>query len=137
MILSPTILSKTAPAKALDQEEKALITSAFDLETITWDHYSNIYHYADFVCPLTTIQLSYYEPLEGGDSGNPAFLILNEEPVLLTVWTYPGSGRGSSIVAFKKDINQLITDLDQHNGITNGYQLSEIDLTIFDPIQNE
>ena len=81
--------------------------------------------------PLLPIRLPYSEEFIGGDSGNPAFLVLNGEPVLLTTWTVKGPGQGTAVTSFKSDINQLMSDLDEQHSVTNGYQLTEIDLSIF------
>lgn len=61
--------------------------------------------------------------LIGGDSGNPAFLMLDDEPILLTVWHAGGYGNGTSIAAIKDDINAMM------NQLGGGYQLSEYDLS--------
>ena len=50
-------------------------------------------------------------------------LILDGEPVLLTVWTWGGIGSGTSITAFKQDINDMM------NLLGGGYQLTEFDLS--------
>ena len=63
------------------------------------------------------------------DSGNPAFLLLRGQPVLLTVWTGPLGGFGTSVTAFKNDINAMMLDLD-----LGGYQLTEIDLSVFEKL---
>ena len=60
-----------------------------------------------------------------GDSGNPMFIIINNQPVLLTVWTTGVSGSGTSVTAFKDDINYMM------NSLGGGYQLDEIDLSGF------
>ena len=41
-----------------------------------------------------TLPAKFFEPLITGDSGNPTFLWLNNEPVLIETHTYGGSGRG-------------------------------------------
>jgi hypothetical protein len=69
--------------------------------------------------------------LINGDSGNPAFIILNDQPVLLTVWTEGGAGVGTSLTAFKSDVNQIMSDLEELFSLTNGFQLTEIDLSDF------
>ena len=59
------------------------------------------------------------------------FIIVNNQPVLLTVWTNGGAGGGTSVTAFKKDINDLMAYLDDKNGNATTYQLEEIDLSGF------
>jgi len=66
-----------------------------------------------------------------GDSGNPMFIIVNDQPVLLTVWTSGGPGRGTSVTAFKDDINGMMNDLG------GGYQLEEIDLSGFNVLPSQ
>lgn len=58
----------------------------------------------------------------GGDSGNPAFLIIRNKPVLLSVWTSGGAGTGSFVNAWRSDINAAMTTLG------GGYQLTSVSL---------
>jgi hypothetical protein len=118
------------PALCLDQEEKALIA---DIGYITSTNENN--RITAFKYPFISDRLLYSEKIISGDSGNPAFLLLDNNPVLLTVWSYEGAGWGTSVTWFKSDINQMMADLDeQYNGVTNGYQLIEIDLSGFDEL---
>lgn len=110
-------LVRSLPCLCLDQEEKALVT---DL--------SNLGNSANFVAPsqLNFAQrLAFYESKVGGDSGNPAFLIVNDELVLLTVWTYGGAGSGTFVTPQIAAINAMMTALG------GGYQLTEADLSGF------
>jgi hypothetical protein len=68
--------------------------------------------------------------LQKGDSGNPMFIMINGQPVLMTVWTSTLGplAFGASVTVFKKDINTLMTLLG------GGYQLEEIDLSGFNPL---
>ena len=43
---------------------------------------------------VATLPAKFFDPLIAGDSGNPSFLWLNNEPVLIETHTYGGSGRG-------------------------------------------
>jgi hypothetical protein len=54
-------------------------------------------------------------------------LLLDNQPVILTVWTSPEGG--TSITAFKEEINGLMTDLG------GGYQLTEIDLSQYTKVK--
>jgi len=112
------------PALCLDQQEKALIADLVDIaETNLIEGVDQILTVFDY--PADTNRLNYSEEIINGDSGNPAFLILNQQLVLLSVWTYGDAGAGTSVTAFKDDLNQLMTDLG------GGYQLTEIDLSKF------
>jgi hypothetical protein len=73
-------------------------------------------------------RLDFFEDIIRFDSGNPVFILINGQPILLTVWTRGGPGIGTSVTAFKADINQLMSDLG------GGYQLTEVDLTGFTPL---
>jgi hypothetical protein len=113
------------PALCLDQEEKALVTDVYRLANL-----------AAFTAPKSANRLEFYESKIDGDSGNPAFLILDlgsgPELVLLTLWTNPGSGSGTFITPHITAINDMITTADTQagNGGT-GYTLTEADLSGF------
>ena len=90
------------PALCLDQEEKALIADLVDVaETNLLEGVDQILTVFDY--PADTNRLNYSEEVIVGDSGNPAFLILNEDLVLLTLWTYGDAGAGTSLTAFKNE----------------------------------
>lgn len=91
---------------------------------------------AVFKSPVQNQRILYYENLIPSDSGNPAVLLINEQPVVLIVWTYGDGGSGTSIVEFKDDLNQMISDLNAACDVTNEYQLMEIDLSMFDKLDN-
>tara|TARA_R110002050_G_scaffold146648_1_gene272093 strand:- start:1155 stop:2891 length:1737 start_codon:yes stop_codon:yes gene_type:complete len=109
------------PSLGLDQEEKGLVTDLIRLD-----------NYAAFGVPSDAKRLEFYESKIGGDSGNPSFLIVNGELVLLTVWTYGGAGSGTDINDQLTAINTLIAgcDADAGNGGT-GYTVSGVDLSGF------
>jgi hypothetical protein len=67
------------------------------------------------------------EDLEAGDSGNPLFIIIDGEPVLITSFytTSPSPAYNKYISA----INALITSIDTAEGISTGYTLTEKDLS--------
>ena len=112
------------PALCLDQEEKALVADLVDLaQTNLIEGIDQVLAVFDY--PVDTNRLEYSEEIILGDSGNPAFLIIDDQLVILSVWTYGDAGAGTSLTVFKDDINQIMTDLG------GGYQLSEIDLSGF------
>jgi hypothetical protein len=71
----------------------------------------------------------FSEGLIAGDSGNPAFLIVNNELVVMTTWWTGGAyGGGGPFVSNTQNydaINQLINDLSP----AEGYSLTDVDLT--------
>jgi len=107
-------------ALCLDQEEKALVTDLIELEEM-----------ARFMFPNTAEEQVLYEHKIAGDSGNPAFLLVGDVPVLLTCWTYGGAGQGTFISSLISDINQMIIDADAQAGVSTGYTLTEVDLSAF------
>lgn len=107
-------------ALCLDQEEKAIIS---DLDG--W------VDYVGFTVPDSVDEQVLYENKVSGDSGNPAFLVINEELVLLTCWTYGGWGVGTFVTPLIDDLNQMIIDADTQAGVSTGYTLTEIDLSGF------
>lgn len=78
---------------------------------------------SSFYKPDMSIYNNFYIPVVAGDSGNPMFLIINGELVLLGVFT--GAFAGSHIAGpnNKSQINQIMS--------ATGYQLTEIDLSSF------
>lgn len=109
----PSLDSKyRVPCLVIDQEEKALISELYSLTTS-----------ANFLIPTDSTRLSFYENIITGDSGNPAFLIINGELVIITVWTYGGSGAGTSIAYHKNAINTMM------NTLGGGYSLTEVSLS--------
>lgn len=105
------------PALALDQEEKALVTD--------WRNAMEDTGINQFSKPTNAQRLVFYEDIIPGDSGNPAFLIINNELVVLNTWTYGGPGMGTHLVPHKNAINTMMTQLG------GGYQLTEVNLTGF------
>ena len=110
----------------LDQEEKALVTELRALGNI-----------ADFVKPgLHLNRLKFYEDLVIGDSGAPAFLIINDTLVLLTTITQGGAGNGTFVTPQIATLNAMIVEADANTAttgsqITTGLQVQTIDLSGF------
>lgn len=107
-------LSDGMASLTLDQEEKALITNFFVSNTS-----------AAFSSPKDSNRLNYFESKISGDSGNPAFLIINDELILVTTWTFGGAGSGPNISQLHTEVNSTMASLG------GGYQLSVVDLSSF------
>ena len=110
-------ISNRPPALGLDQEEKALII----------DFYIN----GAFLTPTDSDRRIFDESKIGGDSGNPAFLIVNGELVLITVWTYGGAGSGTPVASYIADLNAMIVTADAQAGVSTGYTVTEADFSAF------
>ncbi|KAL4227104.1 hypothetical protein ACF0H5_015077 [Mactra antiquata] len=110
------------PAFDTDFEEKALVA---DLS----------YERGNMVGLATpshqSIRYPYFETKIVGDSGNPVFLVIDGEIVLLFVFTYGGSGSGTSITYHYNNINQIL----QNWG--SNYRLTEVDLSKYLESGNE
>jgi len=101
----------------LDQEEKALV--------IEWG--GGGWH----LIPTDADRLIFNENKIGGDSGNPAFLILNGVLALTTVWHYGGAGSGTSIASYITEVNAAIVTSDAQSAANTGYTLTEADFSAF------
>lgn len=108
------------PALCLDFEEKALVNDFYNGINAQWLRHT---------VPTNPQRNRYYESKITGDSGNPAFIILNSELIITNVWTWGGAGGGTSIFFEKEVINQIMKDLG------GGYQLTEFDLSTFKKLE--
>jgi len=77
--------------------------------------------------PENPVRKAFDREVIAGDSGSPVFLIVNNQPVLLTVWTSPE--HGTSIHDCKADINAMMEELG------GGYQLEEVEMEGFDVVR--
>jgi len=107
------------PAFGTDQEEKAII---FDVGGGPGNENEALENGG--ICytmpPTDATRYSFYESLIAGDSGNPTFLVINDELVLLTVATTAFTG--SAVTAYRAEINAAMATLG------GGYSLTEIEL---------
>tara|TARA_R110001606_G_scaffold33651_1_gene100200 strand:- start:64 stop:1167 length:1104 start_codon:yes stop_codon:yes gene_type:complete len=108
------IYKSKIPCIGFDQEEKALI--------IDWANGGRMR------TPTDSKRLIFNESKIKGDSGNPAFLIFQGEPVLVTVWTFGGAGAGTPIANYISDINGMIATADAQAGVSTNYTVTEADL---------
>lgn len=104
------------PVFTFDQEEKALVC---ELQSIGADNI-NMKTY------LTSGRSAFHEAAVDGDSSSPWFVLLNEQPVLLT--TYHGSTYGPWLANYHEEIQAAM------DALAPGYTLQEADLTEYDPI---
>ena len=104
-------------ALLLDQEEKVLIGD--------WKGGGGYYY------PVDTDRLIFSEVIISGDSGNPSFLIVNDELVLVTCWTGGGAGSGTPVADFIDDINTMIITSDAQSAANTGYTVTEADFSAF------
>lgn len=103
------------PVMCLNQTERASISALH----ILFPTFGNDY-------PLS--YQSYYGSLVLFDSGNPCFLVINNQPVLVGMFTSGGSGGGDFITRYASQVNATIASLGNN---PNGYQLTSVDLSGF------
>jgi len=108
-------LTQTAnlPMLHLDQQEKALVR---DMRNVPVGNLK-----VSHKTPTDPVRLQYSEELIGGDSGNPAFVLVGAE--LVVVLTHYTAINGPFYTEIRAQVNQAMTQLG------GGYQLTEIDLS--------
>lgn len=96
-----------------DYEEKALVD---DLNAMNNKMVS-------LSAPILSYRQANYESKIVGDSGNPSFFVIDNQLVLLFVFTYGGAGSGTSVQYHYDDINDAMHSLGSRHSLT------EIDLS--------
>lgn len=119
-----TLLGRYLPAVFLDQENHANVIDVQYIDDSERDTRRTL-----LSSPLDATRKEFYELPVTGDSGSPVLLLTSGAPILLTVLTTPTAG--TSVVAHKQALNQMIADADAEAGISTGYQLTEYDLSAF------
>ena len=99
----------------LDQEEKALVR---DMQTL-----GGASTYVAHKSPVSPLRFQFTETLIGGDSGNPAFIVIGGEAVLMLTHHFATSG--PFYTAWLDEVNTAMTTLG------GGYQLTGFDLLGF------
>ncbi|MDD2797351.1 MAG: T9SS type A sorting domain-containing protein [Bacteroidales bacterium] len=128
------------PTFSTDQEEKALVNEVSSFNSLLVIN-SNpaVMMYSERTC-TTTQRLALHEAIISGDSGNPVFLIIRGQLVLVSARTWD-NGAGTSYTHFANlatggttsptdptvntlSINDLIAQTDAVAGVSTGYQVS-------------
>ena len=99
------------PMLHLDQQEKALVRDMTFLTTQSGTCQHNT--------PTDPLRASFSESLIGGDSGNPAFVILDGEAIMIL--THHTAQTGPFYTHYLNQVNAVMTQLG------GGYQLTEFD----------
>ena len=120
-VIPPTWANKLpipqgTPMLRLDQEEKALVGKVTNFT----NSFSNSDTYS-----------AYSEDLIGGDSGNPAFLVVGSDLAILTTWFTGGGGAGPDITSMQTLIDSTISSLDTSLGYNTGYSCTTVDLSTY------
>lgn len=108
------------PCITFDQEEKLVVSELSGLKG-----FNTRTSLSSAQRPYSNIRQMYYEDMTSGDSGNPRFLLINQELTLLYVMWKGGGGSGCFITHFINEIQACM------NTLMSGYQLQFTDLDIF------
>lgn len=112
------------PVLYSDQEKKALIGDYFSLINVPGSGIN-----AQISAPSSEVRLKYYEPVRGGDSGNPIYTIINNQLVLIGGWfQYLSENAGvcTLLPSYLNEVNQVIASFGDNN-----YKLKVADLSNF------
>lgn len=124
--VTPTI----RPAKILPEDYARYIGDGKGLPIVTFNQHEKV-----FLSQLKEIATNYvanaassnanWKALEGkivtGDSGNPAFLLIGNQPILVYCLLSGGVGHGSSVFRYRKEIQKVMDEL------CPGYKLETFD----------
>ena len=115
---------RNVPAVHSDFEKKVAVA---DLVTLGGSH-------VGASVPYSEIRMAYYEPVIGGDSEHPRFLVMGDNVILLDcVESGPNSpGTGPSVHFYRTDIQQAIESF----GDTNTWTMTEFDFSSYDELPN-
>lgn len=109
--------AKGMPVITFNQNEEAILSSAASLPD------SRRYSHWFSEKPKDVSMAAYWKPIAKGDSGNPAFLLVNNEPILIYCLWGIGcwSGTGPAIHNFRRQIQKTMDEL------CPGYKLEMFD----------
>ena len=105
------------PALCFNKTPECLVS---DIATLVPPANPTVISYA---VPTDPTRKFLYSPKISGDSGQPSFLILDGQLVLLTVWTGGGPGSGNFVTGFYDQINTAMKYLG------GPHQLTPVDLS--------
>lgn len=109
------------PILSFDQEEHALVHDIGELSASVVG--------AD---PVLNSRAMFSEVIISGDSGNPRFLVLGDEVVLLNLFWGGGYGSGPSFAHYKSDVQEMMDILSRRNALEpSNYHLEEADFSGF------
>jgi hypothetical protein len=108
----------TVPVIAFNQAKEGIVAELYEIGKTPYD-------IARFMSPTQATRKQYFKVVIVGDSGSPSFLLLDGEPVLISLWTWGGAGSGTSVTGQKDQINQAL------NQLGGGYQLTLADLGMY------
>ncbi len=109
------------PVLSFDQEEHAIVHDISELSASVVG--------AD---PVLNGRAMFSEAIISGDSGNPRFLLLADEVILLNLFWGGGYGSGPSFAYYKSDVQEMMDILSRRNELEpSAYHLEESDFSGF------
>ena len=111
------------PAVSLDQEGKILVSEIVELAGEEEDGWPS---WAESRLPLDPTRAAFYELLVAGDSSNPKFLLLEDQPILLSIH-WMENHAGASIRRYADLVDAAMTNLSPNLG----FRLETVDLDRF------
>lgn len=115
--------AKRLPVVTFDQEEKLIVADSAALRD-----YSSRSEASAALRPYDAARLSFFETVVNGDSGNPRFLVMGNQLILLSVMHYGGVGSGCFVSHYKNEIQRAMDEL------SPGYRIEEVNLDDYDKI---
>lgn len=112
------------PLLAVDQQERAIILDFY--AELTWVH--GLPEVAVWP-PVNLDRLDFSETIIVGDSGNPVFVVLGGELLLLS--TFHAAQAGPFYGGLVAELNAMIITLDTAQGVSTGYTVTEGDLSSY------
>ena len=111
------------PVVTFDQEEKLVVADSRPFKA-----YSDRNEVTGALCPHDSTRLAFYENVVSGDSGNPRFLVVGNQLVLLSVLRSGGTGSGCFVSHYADEIQQAMDIL------CPGYQLERMVLEDYEAL---
>jgi len=111
------------PLLAIDQQEKGIVLD-FNKHGYPQEEANVLYGK-----PTLADRIAFYEPIIGGDSGNPVFAAIGSELWLLS--TFWGSYVGPFYGELTSELNAMIVTLDTLQNNMTGYTVTEGDLSSY------
>ena len=136
--LNAELTPNIKPAKLLPDDYGQYIGNARRFPVVTFDQYERAFlSETDEVMTNATIRFALhsrwpakkkYEPFKAnmvvGDSGNPAFMLIGDKPVLLYCLERGGGGQGPALHLYKREIQKAMDEL------CPGYKLETFDFSV-------
>lgn len=136
-LLNAEVTPNITPAKILPDDAEKYIGNGSGMPIVTFNRHEQLlltdmtYTSTNVVAEkwlgsyISTNQMwkPFRERIVGGDSGNQAFLLVGDQPILLYCLKMGGSGSGPSLLFYRREIQQAMDDL------CPGYKLEAFDFS--------